>query len=123
MIEWEREKGITQAMKVKGRGEGDNRNERRKRLGPTRVMTFKRREKELWEAKLKGGRCGTCRNLHDEGQPCHSDYLTWQRVIQITNKHKQLVQTIPSGTIYNKEKHMQTADEKEKEDEGEGEET
>ena len=89
------------------------------------VMTFKRREKELWKAKLKGGLCGTCRSLHDSDTTCNRQYLTWKRAIELTHLHKAQEQLIPSGIIWRKkskvtdnEEEAEGGDERESENAG-----
>ena len=94
-------------MKEAKKDERGNRKERKRRNTTAHIMTFKRREKELWEAKLKGGLCGTCRTLHDEESPCSAEHYTWHLAMEYTHKHKQLTQVIPGGNIFSKKKSNQ----------------
>ena len=84
-------------MKEKGKRNEGARQHRRIR-GP--IMTFKRREKELWNAKLSGGFCGTCRTLHDGDQQCNMEYINKIKASEITHNHKRQIKSITSGVIY-----------------------
>ena len=105
MLGWGKDQGITQKMKEEKRGEKKKQREARRTRGT--IMTFKRREKELWEAKLQGGLCGTCRTLHDSEQDCDINYTNWQMASRIIHQHKQQQRHIQAGLIkWQKHKHL-----------------